>query len=343
MVRTTADELHAEAVAALDEALAGNGCSIRRSKNGLLLEVPESGERPLEVIALSYAQPDKVARIARDTRADGIIRVLVADVVPSAAQALLREAGWGWLDRRGSLHIRAPGLLIDSSIGSIHRINAFRAKQAVVGRAGISAAAFLLMHPGAPAGVREIARQVCMSPSSISAALGKMREAALLSDDGRPLVPELFWELADAWNHELVGLQSLPDARNAVAARMLSFGLQPGDQQGWALTGTVAAAELGAPVAASADYPLDFYVPSPRVLRSAVQRLGQVRWEARACSAASALTPLVTSRNSASGSSHGPWPIAHPLFVALDLARDSARGVEILNDWTPPDGFDRVW
>jgi len=37
------------------------------------------------------------------------------------------------------------------------------------------------------------------------------------------------------------------------------------------------------------------------------------------------------------------WPLAQPLFVALDLAQDPGRGREILNDWTPPEPWHRVW
>jgi hypothetical protein len=31
----------------------------------------------------------------------------------------------------------------------------------------------------------------------------------------------------------------------------------------------------------------------------------------------------------------GGWPLAHPVFVALDLAKDPGRGGEILDTWTP--------
>ena len=39
------------------------------------------------------------------------------------------------------------------------------------------------------------------------------------------------------------------------------------------------------------------------------------------------------------------WPLAHPLFVALDLASDlgRGRGREILDGWTPPADVTRVW
>ncbi len=38
------------------------------------------------------------------------------------------------------------------------------------------------------------------------------------------------------------------------------------------------------------------------------------------------------------------WPLAQPLFVALDLAQDLDRGRAILDTWTPPPGAgQRVW
>lgn len=37
------------------------------------------------------------------------------------------------------------------------------------------------------------------------------------------------------------------------------------------------------------------------------------------------------------------WPLAAPLFVALDLDQDAGGGCEILNDWDPPERWTRVW
>jgi hypothetical protein len=37
------------------------------------------------------------------------------------------------------------------------------------------------------------------------------------------------------------------------------------------------------------------------------------------------------------------WPLAHPLFVALDLAQDIGRGREILEAWNPDERWTRVW
>jgi hypothetical protein len=37
-------------------------------------------------------------------------------------------------------------------------------------------------------------------------------------------------------------------------------------------------------------------------------------------------------------------PTTHPLFLALELAQDAARGREILDQWTPVDPeIHRVW
>jgi hypothetical protein len=37
-----------------------------------------------------------------------------------------------------------------------------------------------------------------------------------------------------------------------------------------------------------------------------------------------------------------PWPVVHPLVVALDLAADRSRGHQILDEWTPEEAL-RVW
>ena len=48
--------------------------------------------------------------------------------------------------------------------------------------------------------------------------------------------------------------------------------------------------------------------------------------------------PMVCSRRvDATAWANQEWPLAHPLFVALDLAQDPNRGTEILQAWTPPE------
>jgi hypothetical protein len=92
------------------------------------------------------------------------------------------------------------------------------------------------------------------------------------------------------------------------------------------------------------DYPPDFYVPSEVQLRQASITFGEApRFEGRACTVAVAPTPLVCNERSERSSSAQPdFPLAHPLFTALDLAGDRSRGAEILDEWEP-EGFARVW
>ena len=53
--------------------------------------------------------------------------------------------------------------------------------------------------------------------------------------------------------------------------------------------------------------------------------------------------PAVVQRRFNLDVSSVEWPLARPLFVALDLAQGLGRGREILNAWTPDDRWARVW
>src|SRR5690606_11577208 len=104
-------------------------------------------------------------------------------------------------------------------------------------------------------------------------------------------------------------------------------------------SGTVAAVEWGAPVVSAVGAPPDLYVPGPAALNIAARRYGTAR-DPHAAAASIAVAPVndVTAHREPPRSQ--PWPRAHPVAVALDLAQDRARGREILEDWSPPD---RVW
>ena len=146
-------------------------------------------------------------------------------------------------------------------------------------------------------------------------ALAPIREAALLDGD-RALIPELFWALAEAWNPARVALAETPPEGTGV------------------LSGMVAAAELGAPVAIAADSPPDLYVTDATEVRALERRFGTTSGPSRRASVAVQPTPLVTST--------AVDRRAHVLFVALDLAQDRSRGREILDSWQPTEAR-RVW
>jgi hypothetical protein len=104
----------------------------------------------------------------------------------------------------------------------------------------------------------------------------------------------------------------------------------------------MAAAAYGAPAGVRSDYPPDFYVPDAATLRRAVHLLGAARDRgSRSATVRVAPVPLACSRRiDAPGET---WPLAQPLFVALDLAQDPGRGREVLDGWHPEERFGRVW
>ncbi len=293
-------------------------------------------EVPIEIKAASVVTPETVARmIASAGKHRGAVAyVAVGDLITSAAQEALSEAGWGWLDRRGHIVLRAKGVHIDSDVPADERPSTGTPTKAISGTASVSWAAALLMSPEDPPSMREVARRVSLSHSAIVAAAKKLKAASVVRSDGRPLVPELFWALADEWRPRHVALAELPPADGA----------DPDHEPGWVVAGTVGAAAWGAPVVIGKAYPPDFYVSTTAELRQATLRLGEAsRFEDRACTVAVAPTPLVWAEGFARQSTE--WAglsFAHGLFAALDLAQDRARGTEILADWEPKD-FTRVW
>jgi hypothetical protein len=113
---------------------------------------------------------------------------------------------------------------------------------------------------------------------------------------------------------------------------------------GWALTDSAAAVAYGAPLAVRAEQLLDFYVPDQATARRATALLGEAPSRSQARYALRvAPVPAACSHRVDLATNPFEWPLAHPLFVALDLARDTGRGREILAVWPPPDRWARVW
>jgi hypothetical protein len=347
VARTTKADLGAQAEDAFLRAVASLGHRAGEAPRdaGRDLTVTVDGiEVHVELKAASVITPEAVARLVTgvDKRRTTIAHVAVGDLVTGPAQEALRNAGWGWLDRRGHLVLRRKGVHIDADVPPDERTTA-EPRTTISGVAAISWAAALLLSPDDPPSMREVARRVSISHSAIVAASKRLRAASLIRSDGQPLVPELFWTLAEEWHTNPVPLAQEPPAGDASSYRALDVNLV-GDGPGWALAGTVGAVVWGAPMAIGSSYPPDFYVPSPAVLRQATLRLGQaIRFEDRACTVAVAPSPLVCAvRYDRESSEWGHWRFAHGLFAALDLAQDRARGAEVLADWNPED-FPRVW
>lgn len=267
-----------------------------------------------------------------------VVPIVVGSRITEDARAGLIQAGWSWLDLRGQLHLDAPGLFVHTSVAAEH--GATRESGPFAGRVGVEVAALLLLDPDKPARIRKLAQELGRAPSSVSAVVSGMREAGLVDADNFPSIPELFWELASAWKPEAVDVAEIPTDDRSVddALRVNRDDL---GRSGWALSDTHAAAAYGAPIAARADGPPDLYVQDQRVLRRAAKLLGTARHR-RDRAATLRAAPLGFICHHRIGH-RGTWPLADPLFVALDLAQDPGRGREVLDLWSPPEGHPRVW
>lgn len=281
----------------------------------------------LAIVPVAYATGSRVLDVV-DSATGDTGRLLVSDRVTADARHVLEERGWSYLDRRGHLRLRAPGVLVDTSIPPIGPpTRRPDVGDPLAGAAGLAVAYHLLIAPDRV--IMPTRSGTGFAPSTVSVVLRRVREAGLADADGRPILPELFWALVERWHPRRQWLASIPEPIEA--------GHDP-DAPGWRLTGTSAAAELGAPVVTT-GLALDFYLPGPAALTIALRRHGGAAApEVAAASVAVAPVTAITSGPrplSATG-----WPLAHPVAVALDLAQDRARGREILEDWSPPE---RVW
>ena len=269
--------------------------------------------------------------------------VVVGDEVSRGARHLLAEAGVGWLDRRGSVRIWAPPLMIDTAVAAQPRAaRTVHSTDAIKGRGGLAFAVELLLAPENPLKLTAIARRADLALSSVSEGASVVRAAGLVRSDGRPLIPELFAAVAEAWRPKWRWLAETPAPNDTSRTGPLGLGLDEVNEPGWALTETRAAIGWGAPLVVSGAYPPALYVPEPRTQRRALDLYGEgTPSQTRGARIAIAPLPVVCCpRYAVPGET---WPGTHPLFVALDLAQDPARGAEALGAWQPPVPFERVW
>lgn len=288
---------------------------------------------------------------------EGAVPMMVAEWFSTAALDALNRVGWSWYDRRrGRLRLDVPASGINANY---HVPPSQRAADEPAARRDPLASAvgrelavhLLIVDQARPSSYRETSEVLGRSVSSVHAAMAALKHEGLVTDDGEPLRRELFDALARAWRPRVTALGGLPQPGTAsVLERAPELNLFDPTRPGWALTDTRAAAAWGAPVVASGAYPPDFYVPSRRALRWATQQYGAApTFDQRAATVAVAPVPIVCARRYDPTALPEPadeeFLLAHPLFVALDLARDPARGREILAGWEPdgPEGFRRAW
>jgi hypothetical protein len=309
------------------------------------LEAPGQKHRvQFAVTPFSRADPALVETVvlrSRQTPWDRV--VVVADRIPRDARNALVHADISWYDRRGHLRLTGQGIYVDATVEPDPRL-AKPMPEGIRGKAGLAYAAAVLLSPDSPPSIRSVARDVGLSPAAVSIAAAAIRRAALVSDEGMPLVPDLFWALSDTWSPKFVRLGGdLHDYLQQGGERDVL-----GDERtpGWALTGDIAAVAWGAKFVIRSTAAPAFYVPDLHALKLAQRFLGDATHDAHSCSLAVAPTPLACSTRitteGAAVTEFAHFLFAPPLFPALELADDPARGREILSEWNPSEGV-RVW
>lgn len=352
-MRRSGSELEEELLSAFDGALGEVGVAhelVERATIG-----PRSPDAVFDVAGSrvvievkSIVSATQAVAVVNQLRHAGAPALVAALRIADTAKEVFRQADVGYFDARGALRLVLPGVFIDASVTPVDGRRG-PGRGPLDGDTAKEVALLLLGDPTAAPGVREIARLIERSPSSVSVVLDRLRDAGLATSHNEPLVPDLFWALSDVWRRQAIPLAGLPSPGNSAQATQLQLGLGERlpdgqwrlDPIGWALGDTLAAVAWGAPLAVDGSYPPDFYVPSAAVLRSATRQFGRPEpGVERACTVSVAPVRYVcASRVTRPAES---WPITTHVITALDLAIDQARGREVLENWRPAD-VARVW
>lgn len=350
-MRRSAPEVEGETTEALTAALVEMGLGCRFSEElkanpDVDLVIDVEGHAVAVEVKTVVGTADAEMLVQRARRIDLPV-LIAAERIAGRARETLKQGGVNYFDRRGRLRLVLPGVFVDAETTPRPTLPS-TASAPLSGEVAKEAAIVLLARPDRHSGVREIARVTGRAPSTVSVALQRLRSVGLVTSANEPLLPELFWELEGAWHRQAVALASAPHPDRAGRTDPLQLGFGNGNRDqtvlsraGWALTDTLAATAWGMPVIATSDYPPDFYVPSASVLSRALSSLGQAAGpDQRGCTVSLPPARLVCRmRTSHPGQI---WPTASHIVVALDLAKDRARGRDVLERWRP-EGIRRVW
>ncbi len=337
-----------QAVTAVIDALRGRGIVVddtpARGDIGYDL-ILEPGSVRLQVTYRSLVDQASAAQLLTQAYPPpGVLLLVVGDRITAAARRILLEHGAGYYDLRGHVAVRTTRLVVDTDVDPL--MGPRERNDPLAGTVGLQVAAALLVSPASGAPVRQLARSLDRSPSTVSSVLKALRRDDLIDDRQHVIDTRLFWQVADRWPRSRTYLsEQPPPTQESRVTAPLRLGLtEPEHSVGWALTDTAAAVVYQAPLAVRSDQMIDFYVPDQITLRRAEQLLGVASSPSQAaCAVRVAPVPAVCSRRVDVETNPYRWPLANPVFVALDLAQDIGRGREILDEWTPPERWRRVW
>lgn len=342
-----------EAVSDLIEALAALGVEATEdpAEDGgvdAVVRLVDGSHLLVQVKALVAPSPAEIAHLVR-RQSPAHIPLLVADRITPAGREALNDAGWAWLDRRGHLRLRSGTLILDADVPG-GDTSPGRSRPVLETEVGLDVACALLAHPTERLSVRHAVQITGRSLAAVHRAVTGLADAGLTDASRKPVTPDLFWEVVPRWRPERAALGLCPSPGDAARSDQLGLGLEDvEDTEGWAVCDTVAANAYGAFAVIRGDFPPDFYVPGGRIIRLALHLYGRaVTYESRGATVAVPPVRWACQRRIDTpqlGRDHpwAEWPVVHPLLAALDLAREPSRGREILESWTPPDPFHRVW
>jgi len=336
VARRSAGTIDDSGLAALVDALAAYGLAPVVGHDGT--PTLTLGESRFDVEVRSVVTAAEARVLAEQWRRRAQPVVLVADRISEEGRDELSAAGVHYFDRRGPLRIVSPPLVVDATVPAT--ASSGTSTPPLSGQVAKEVAIACLLTPDEPHGVREVASYIDRSPGAVSEAMAALRAEGLLTSENEPLIPDLFHELVTVWRVHRVALAT-PPTHNGRGPLAADLGLDELTGPGWALAETVAASAWGMPVVARGDYPPDFYVPTEAHLQRAVRLLGEASTHAEGgCTVAVAPVRLACLRRLEPPA--GSWPLANHIVVALDIAQDKARGLEILESWYPED-ITRAW
>lgn len=303
----------------LADALASLHLDVRIEDNELVVD----GSRlMIHVAERSHPSPADLARLLADPgalphpRAMGIV---VADRISEAGRKVLRDAGWGWLDRRGHVRVWTSGLRLEAPTSPGEAPPRSTNLWTTV---GLEVALWALCHPEHPVTARRVAPKIGRSVGAAHDMIQRFTDAGLIGRaTHRPLLPELFWETAARWPDD--GWLGLPLELAAVSERLGVPTLIRVDER--------AATIGGANIAAAGELPARAYVVGPAVIRRA-RALANRDEPTRSHLRLAPVTWMPVNEELTPDNDH-PWRIAHPMVCALRLAADPARGREIVENW----------
>jgi hypothetical protein len=309
----TADNERLDELAAALQAV-GLGCRI----DGDALVVDGNRVVPFVVLRAHPTSADLSQLVHEHRRRSPA--VVVADRNSEPGRAVLRDAGWGWLDRRGHVRLWASGVRIDAAVPGV--VSERSGPSSPWTQVGLEVALAALVEPTEPVTARRVAPRIDRSVGAVHELLGRFGQDGLIGRSSRlPLMPDLFWETAAHWPDDGWTPLAVPVAElgNRVGADVV------------VRVDERAATLGGARIAAVADLPARCYLTSPAAFRRSRQfvdrdaptrtwvRIPPVRW-------------LPLNEDHPPDEAH-PWQVAHPIVCALRLAADPARGREIVEAW----------